>query len=72
MCFGAIGWSGAARIFYSNTKKDAANIGFIDDFLYEELDKPYKERNIEFHHLPLETALRVFENWADKTGKIEY
>ena len=64
MCFGAIGWSGAARIFYANTKKDAGDIGFIDDFLYEELAKTYQERSIQFHHFPLESALSVFKSWT--------
>ena len=64
MCFAAIYWSRASKVYYSNTKKDAAKVGFDDDFLYNELEKPYGERKVEFHHVPLPSATDVFENWA--------
>ena len=37
MCLSAIYWSRADRIFYANTKVDAAKINFDDQFIYEEI-----------------------------------
>ena len=33
MCFGAIYWARIDNIYYSNNRKDAARIGFSDDFI---------------------------------------
>ena len=38
MCLGAIYWARIGRIYYGNTKKDAADIDFADDFIYKELE----------------------------------
>ena len=46
MCLGAIYWAGIERIYYANTRQDAAAIHFDDNFIYEELDKPLSERAI--------------------------
>ena len=35
MCLAAIIWSNIDVVYYGNTKKDAAKIGFRDDFIYE-------------------------------------
>jgi len=35
MCLGAIYWARPKAIYYANTRVDAANIGFDDDFIYE-------------------------------------
>ena len=72
MCFGAIGWSRAKRVFYANTKEDASNIGFSDLFLYEEIAKPIASRELEFHHIPLPSALEVFQKWTENTEKQHY
>ena len=43
MCLSAIIWSNIKTIYYGNTKEDAANIGFRDDFIYNYLDLLNKE-----------------------------
>ena len=35
MCLSAIIWSNIKTVYYGNTKEDAANIGFRDDFIYK-------------------------------------
>ncbi len=40
MCLGSIYWARISRIFYGNTRKDAREINFADDFIYEELERP--------------------------------
>ncbi|MFC2296889.1 MAG: nucleoside deaminase, partial [Prevotella sp.] len=37
MCFGAIYWARIDRIYYSNNRRDAARIGFSDNFIYDEI-----------------------------------
>lgn len=42
MCLGAIYWAHLDKIYYGNNKDDAADIGFDDSFIYEELALPVK------------------------------
>lgn len=37
MCLGAIYWAHLDKIYYGNNKHDAADIGFDDSFIYDEL-----------------------------------
>jgi len=34
MCMSAIIWANIKKVYYGNTKEDAASIGFRDDFIY--------------------------------------
>jgi CMP/dCMP deaminase zinc-binding len=72
MCLAAIYWARPKAIYYANTRKDAADIGFDDDFLYEELKKNLEERSLPIHQLDKSNALKVFEERKRKTDKIEY
>ena len=72
MCLGAIYWAHLKCVYYGNTKKDARDIDFADDFIYEELDKPIDRRSIPFINLLHEEALNSFKLWENKTDKIEY
>ena len=44
MCLGAIYWAHLDKIYYGNNKDDAADIGFDDSFIYEELALPRQNR----------------------------
>ena len=72
MCLAAIYRARPKAIYYANTRKDAADIGFDDDFLYEELKKDLENRNLPIHQLDKENALKVFDEWKKKSDKIEY
>ncbi|HUH74525.1 MAG TPA: nucleoside deaminase [Chitinophagales bacterium] len=72
MCLGAIYWARPDQVFYANSKQDAANIGFDDDFIYKEIPLPDAERQINFKHFPLDSALQVFELWEEKGNKKLY
>lgn len=72
MCLSALYWAGVARIYYGNTKDDAAAIDFSDKFIYEELERPMALRSIPCVHIPDSGAIRAFRMWTDKTDKIEY
>ncbi|HSQ98032.1 MAG TPA: nucleoside deaminase [Rickettsiales bacterium] len=72
MCLAAIYWSKIGKIYYGNTKKDAANIGFDDDFIYEEFALPIEKRSIPMEQLDREDSIKSFEKWAEKNDKIKY
>jgi len=72
MCLGAIYWAHLDKIYYGNTKKDAAKIGFDDSFIYEELEKPFDKRSIKTVQLLSNEAIEGFKEWEEKTDKIEY
>lgn len=72
MCLGAIYWAGIERIYYGNTREDAAAIDFADNFIYEELARPLSARKVPVIPLLREEALRSFRAWTQKTDKTVY
>lgn len=72
MCLAAIYWARIGKIYYANTKDDAASIDFDDAFLYKELVLPYAERSIPLTPLLREEAVEVFREWSLKDDKVEY
>lgn len=72
MCLSAIYWAKISKIYYANTKEDAAAIEFADDFLYKELVRSRQERSIPMQRLLEKEALRVFEIWNNKIDKVSY
>ena len=47
MCLSAIYWSHIDRVFYANTRDDARNIDFDDNFIYSEINKKIEDRKIQ-------------------------
>ena len=72
MCLGAIYWARPKRMLFACTREDAAEIGFDDQLIYEELERPIEERRIESINFLRDEGLTVFENWANKLDKTEY
>ena len=72
MCLAAIYWSRPDKIYYANSKEDAAAINFDDKLIYEELAKPISERKIFTQQLLREEALEAFRKWSESPNKIEY
>jgi guanine deaminase len=72
MCLGAIYWARPRRVIYANTKEDAAEIGFDDDFIYDEINAPINNRKIRFIHIPDARAKDAFTAWKNWTGKQTY
>ncbi len=72
MCLGAIYWARPDKIYYANSKEDAAAIDFDDQFIYEEIDKPLADRQLFTEQLLREEALEAFQLWRDSLDKIEY
>ena len=72
MCLGAIYWARISKIFYGNTKTDAARINFDDSFIYKQLSLPENERSIPQEQMLPDEAIETFKAWDAKTDKTEY
>ncbi len=72
MCLGAVLWSRLDRVWYANSRADAAAIGFDDSAFYEEFSKPVDERRIPMTRLLRDEARATFEAWQHSTGKTPY
>ncbi|MGB0865951.1 MAG: nucleoside deaminase [Granulosicoccaceae bacterium] len=72
MCLAAIYWARISRIVYANSRSDAAEIGFDDDFLYNEIPLPIDQRSIPMEQTLAKEALSVFQAWNNKADKTPY
>jgi tRNA(Arg) A34 adenosine deaminase TadA len=72
MCLGAIYWARPARVFYGGVAADAADAGFDDAFIYEELKRPPESRGIPMIQLMREESLAVFAAWKQQPNKTPY
>lgn len=72
MCLAALYWTGVKAIFFGNTREDADRIGFGDEFIYSEIDRPYKYRSIPIHGMMRNEAQVAFREWELKDDKVEY
>jgi len=72
MCLGAIYWARPERVIFGSTASDAANAGFDDAFIYQQLAIPPEQRKIPFIQMMREQALSCFEAWRDKPDRIDY
>lgn len=72
MCLSAIYWARIRRVFYANTRRDAARIKFDDDLIYREISRPMARRKIPMRQLLRPEALKAFAAWEAKTDKVRY
>jgi len=72
MCLSAIYWARISKIYFANTKTDAAKIQFDDAFIYQEIPKAIEARKIPMQQLLHKEALHVFSLWDSKQDKIRY
>jgi tRNA(Arg) A34 adenosine deaminase TadA len=72
MCMGAIYWARPKKVYYANTRSDAAAIGFDDSLIYDELVLPLDKRKVVIECIGRDEAIKVFEDWNNKADKIAY
>jgi tRNA(Arg) A34 adenosine deaminase TadA len=72
MCLSAIYWARIPTVYYANTRADAAAIGFDDDFIYQQIPLPVKERRVSMQPLLRDEAKGAFDEWAKKSDKVAY
>lgn len=73
MCLGAIYWARPDRLVFAAGKLDAAEIaGFDDQFIYDEIELPFTERQIPTIQILRDEGLIPFREWQNKADKIVY
>jgi len=72
MCLAAIYWARPEKVFFGNTKKDAADIEFDDQFIYDQINVLFEARKIPMKQLLRDEAIKAFEEWGAKTDKTKY
>jgi tRNA(Arg) A34 adenosine deaminase TadA len=72
MCLGAIYWARPDVVYFANTRKDAAEIGFDDSMIYDEINAKMEERKIPLINLQSENAKEIFHKWKEKNDKTIY
>jgi guanine deaminase len=72
MCLSAIYWARPSKIYFANTKQDAARIGFDDELIYNEVKKEFPDRMIPMIQISREEAIKAFEEWEKKPDKVRY
>ena len=76
MCLSAIIWSNIKKVYYANTKEDAASIGFRDDYIYKYINKLSKDKIdkdiLNLKSMNREDAIKVFERYLKDNNKITY
>ncbi|SEW41295.1 nucleoside deaminase [Chitinophaga arvensicola] len=72
MCLGAIYWARPQRVYYANTKEDAAAIDFDDSFIYREIGVDHADKKIPLIALPDKEAWEVFRRWKEMGDKKLY
>lgn len=69
MCLSAIIWSNIKVVYYALDKRDAQNIGFRDDIIYNYLEN--RESNLlDMHQIDHDDCMDVFREYQDKNGTI--
>lgn len=72
MCFGAIYWAGIKKVVYLLDRDDAANSGFSDRLIYEELLRDPGARKIKFLKTDEADGKEIFRKWDEYVNKIPY
>jgi len=72
MCLSAMYWARLKKVYYANTRKDAAKIDFDDDFIYAEVVRPISKRKLPMRQLMRKEALVAFKEWKNKADRVRY
>lgn len=73
MCLSAIIWANIKKVYYGNTAKDAADIGFRDDFIYKFIENNCKDGKVlELTQNDRDITIKTFNAFSQKQDKIIY
>ena len=69
MCMAAVIWANIKEIWYGSTAKDAAHIGFRDDFIYDFMKKECQDEQVmKIHHEGREITIKLFDEYLASQG----
>lgn len=72
MCLAAAYWAHLSEVYYGACRRDAAQAGFDDALLYEEIAKPATDRQLKMTQILAEEALVPFKIWAENPARMLY
>lgn len=72
MCLGAIYWARPLKVYFAANRQEAANIGFDDEYIYQEFELPLPKRQIKLEQIKDEEMNEIFEEWKKKSNKATY
>ena len=77
MCLSAIIWANIKTVYYGNTKEDAGEIGFRDDFIYDYLEllldkNPMAQKILNTLPMDREETIKTFNDFKNKIDKTIY
>ena len=72
MCLGAIYWAGIERVYYAATRQHAAQAGFDDSMIYDQIPLQPEQRSVACLQLESDSQQQPFDLWQQKNDKIEY
>ena len=73
MCLSAIIWANIKKVYYGNTKEDAASIGFRDDFIYNFIQNKLNDKSIlDLNCIDREETIKAFNKYLEKDDKTIY
>jgi guanine deaminase len=72
MCLAAMYWARIRAYYYGSARADAANAGFDDALIYDEIGKPPEARLVPGSCLLADEAVQVFDEWERSPLKVPY
>jgi guanine deaminase len=72
MCLTAIYWARCESLYFASTAQDAAEAGFDDSYLYQQVRRAISERDLPTMNFMRDEGLESFNAWRLYEGRIEY
>ncbi len=72
MCLSAIVWSNIKTVYYGNSKEDAKDIGFRDDFIYDLINNIDNNNYFDLIEIDRNETIKTFEEYKNKEDRIIY
>lgn len=72
MCLGAIYWARPKKIYFAATRAMAAEAGFDDSYIYDQIPLQLHQRDIPTIGIQSLEAKAVFEEWIQSENKVPY
>ncbi|MDT8406432.1 MAG: nucleoside deaminase [Methylococcales bacterium] len=72
MCLGAIYWARLKAVYFAADRLTAAQAGFDDAMIYQQIATDLEQRSIPMTHLAITGHDRPFHSWLQSQARIPY
>jgi len=72
MCLGAVYWARPDALVFAAGRQDAADVGFDDSLIYDEVVLPVSERRLPSRQVAHPQVMRPFQAWAARSDRADY